>query len=78
MSGFKDFDLDLTKIKQDEKSESTMGTTPVCSWIVESFINTGDGCMTQKCKTLACPSTDCSPGDMTTACNGRLDNALRC
>lgn len=83
MGKYEDFDLDLTKIKQNEKNMSTVqGTTtttsPICSWVGESVLNTGKDCMTQKCQTLACPSTDCSPGDMTTACNGRMDNALRC
>lgn len=83
MGKYEDFDLDLTKIKQNEKNNFTVNvttttTSPICSWGLESLINTGDSCMTKKCKTLDCPSTDCSPGDMTTACNGRMDNALRC
>lgn len=81
MGKYEDFDLDLTKIKQNEKnssSKTTTTTSPICSWVSESIINTGEDCMTQKCKSLTCPSCACSPGDMTTTCNGKLDNALRC
>ncbi|PRR80556.1 hypothetical protein CLLI_01290 [Clostridium liquoris] len=65
MPNFEDFDLDLKKVKTNSDKVSVNTPTPTISYLVH-------------CNTADCPSTDCSPGDMTIGCYAADKGVCRC
>lgn len=75
MGKYDDFDLDLKKAKSNNSTKgiSTITTVSPVMQTVATECFTFDGS-----NTCNCPSTDCSPCDMTTSCRRADPQIMRC